>query len=142
MLQPAKIKLNGKESLTITWNNGIVHTYPLKFLRDESPDAGNKGETILWHHYEPLPKGPDMPGKYEVEKIELVGGYAMNIKWKDGYDYGIYSWDLLWRFGEYLEVKDNLHQDFEHDHSHDSPPPADYQNDHENHNREKEKGDE
>jgi DUF971 family protein len=130
MLYPKTIKLNGQESLTITWNNEKVHTLPLKFLRDESPDAGNKGETILWKHYEALPKGPDLPGKYEVSKIDLVGDYAINIKWKDGYDYGIYSWDLLFRMGEYIEVKDNLHQDFEHDENH------------EHHNKKKDKRDE
>ncbi|MGE5683029.1 MAG: gamma-butyrobetaine hydroxylase-like domain-containing protein [Bacillota bacterium] len=130
MLYPKKIKLNGKESLTITWNNQTVHSIPLKFLRDESPDAGNKGETILWRHYEAPQKGPDKPGKYEVEKIDLVGDYAINIRWKDGYDYGIYSWNLLWRLGEFIEVKDNLHQDFEHDQNH------------EHHNKKKEKRDE
>ncbi|MGE5400281.1 MAG: gamma-butyrobetaine hydroxylase-like domain-containing protein [Ignavibacteriales bacterium] len=118
MLFPKQIKLNGTDSLTITWNNDKVHTFPLRFLRDESPDAGNKGETILWKHYDPIPKSPDKPGKYEVQNIKVVGEYAINIVWKDGYSYGIYSWDLLWRLGEYLEVKENLHQDFEHDHNH------------------------
>ncbi|MCX6150541.1 MAG: DUF971 domain-containing protein [Ignavibacteriales bacterium] len=115
MISPTQIKLNGIESITITWGNGKVHSFPLKFLRDESPDAGNKGETILWKQYEPLKKGPDLPGKYEVAKLDLVGEYAVNIKWKDGYDYGIYSWDLLYRWGEYLNVKSNLHEDFEHE---------------------------
>lgn len=115
---PVKIKLKDKAFLIITWDNEKVHNFPLKFLRDESPDAGNKGETILWKHYEPVPKGPDLPGKYEIESIEQVGTYAIKIKWKDGYDFGIYSWDLLWRLGDYLEVKENLHQDFENDHDH------------------------
>jgi len=115
-MYPKTIKLNGKESLTIIWNEGTTHNYPLKFLRDESPDAGNKGETILWRHYDPLPKTADLPGKYEVASIELVGDYAITIKWKDGNDYGIYSWDLLWRLGEYLKVRENLHQDFDHHH--------------------------
>jgi len=115
MITPKQIKLNGRDSLTIIWENQQIHTFPLKFLRDESPDAGNKGETILWNKYEPLKKDPDLPGKYEVEKIEQVGGYAINIKWKDGYDYGIYSWELLYKWGEYLNVNNNLHQDFEHE---------------------------
>ncbi len=108
MSNPTKIKLNKQESLTITWDNGKTFDYPLKYLRDESPDASNKGETILWKHYEPPEKGPDKPGKYEVEEITPVGNYAITIKWKDGYDYGIYSWDLLERWGEYLEVKENI----------------------------------
>lgn len=113
MAVPKKIKLNRQESLTITWDNGKENTFPLKFLRDESPDAGNKGETILWKHYEPPPQGPDKPGKYEVDKIEMVGNYAINIKWKDGYDYGIYSWDLLEKYAEYLEKAGDAYQDFD-----------------------------
>ena len=119
MAMPTKIKQNKEaKTLEITWDDGKQHSFPLQFLRDESPDAGNKGETILWKHYEPLPQGPDKPGKYEIENIEMVGNYAISIKWKDGYDYGIYSWDLLQRWGEYWDVRSNLHQDFEHDHNH------------------------
>lgn len=115
MATPTKIKLNKQEYLEISWDNGKTIKYPLKFLRDESPDANNKGETILWKHYPAPPKTNIPPQGYEIEKIEMVGNYAIQIKWKDGYDYGIYSWDLLERFGDYLEVKDNLHQDFDHE---------------------------
>ncbi len=107
-MKPKKIKLNGKESLTIEWEDNKVIEYPLKFLRDESPDAGNKGETILWKHYAPPPKGPDKPGKYEVANIEKVGNYAINITWKDGEDAGIYSWEVLEKLGEFLELKNTL----------------------------------
>ena len=108
---PTKIKLNGNHSLTINWDDGKIIDYPLKFLRDESPDAGNKGETILWKHYAPPPKGPDKPGKYEIERIEKVGNYAINITWKDGEDAGIYSWEVLERLGEILEIKKSLSED-------------------------------
>lgn len=115
MPSPTKIKLNRQEEvLMIEWDNGKVHNFPLKFLRDESPDASNKGETILWRHIPPPPKEPDRPGKYEIEKIEQVGSYAISIKWKDGYDYGIYSWDLLLKMGEYLETTGDLHSDMPH----------------------------
>lgn len=107
MNQPLKINLL-EEHLEITWDDNKTHKYALQFLRDESPDAGNKGETILWKHYAPPPKGPDKPGKYEVANIELVGNYAINIQWKDGDANGIYSWDLLRRWGEYFELKDGL----------------------------------
>jgi DUF971 family protein len=92
----------------IEWENGKIVNYPLSFLRDESPDAGNKGETILWKHYAPPPKGPDKPGKYEIADIQKVGNYAINITWKDGEDSGIYSWDLLERFAEFLEMKNTF----------------------------------
>ncbi len=108
MPQPKKIKLNKQETLKIEWDNGKVINYPLTLLRDESPDAGNKGETILWKHIPPPDPGPDKPGKYEIEKIDMVGNYAINIKWKDGYDYGIYSWDVLLRLGEFVEIKNSF----------------------------------
>lgn len=113
---PTKIKLYKQEHIEITWDNGKVIKYPLKFLRDESPDAGNKGETILWKHYAPPKKNSLSPEAYQVDKIEMVGNYAIQIGWKDGYNFGIYSWELLERLGEYLSVKENLHQDFDHPH--------------------------
>lgn len=119
MLMPRQISLDGKDHLKILWNNEKEHRIPVNLLRDESPDAMNKGETILWRHYDAPQKEQDKPGKYEIQGIEAVGNYAVSITWKDGYNYGIYSWDLLWRLGEYAEVKDNLHQDFDHDHSSD-----------------------
>lgn len=112
MNKPTKIKLNKEEkALDIIWNNGSEFSIPLKFLRDESPDATNKGETILWKHIPPPPKGPDKPGKYEVDNIKKVGGYAITITWKDGYNYGIFSWDLLYKWGEFHEVKRNIRED-------------------------------
>lgn len=119
MANPLKINLKKQESLTIIWDDGKEYNYPLKFLRDESPDAGNKGETILWKHYAPPPQGPDKPGKYEIENIEMIGNYAINIKWKDGYNHGIYSFNLLEQWGEYLEVKSSLPENFGDHHEHD-----------------------
>lgn len=116
MRTPTKIKLHKQEYLEITWNNGKVIKYPLRFLRAETPDAGNKGETILWKHYAPQKREPLKPEAYEIEKIETVGNYAIQIKWKDGYNFGIYSWELLKQFANYLEVRENLHQDFDHHH--------------------------
>lgn len=120
MANPVKINLNKDDSLTIKWDTGKEYNYPLQFLRDESPDAGNKGETILWKHYAPPPKGPDKPGKYEIENIEMVGNYAINIKWKDGYHYGIYSFALLEQWGEFLEVKSLLPKNYGEHHDHDN----------------------
>ena len=118
MATPKKIKLNNQESLTITWDNGAIHTYPLIFLRDQSPDAGNKGETVLWTHYAAPEKGPALPGKYEVEKIATVGNYAMNILWKDGNSDGIYSWEYLWKLGEQIELEKKIPDKKDVDHEH------------------------
>jgi len=108
MALPKKIKLKKQEYLYIEWDNGKTTDFPLKFLRDESPDAGNKGETILWKHYAPPEKGPDKPGKYEIADIRKVGNYAINIVWSDGESAGIYSWEVLQRLAEYVDLKNSL----------------------------------
>lgn len=118
MEAPKKIKVDKEsQNLIIIWQNDIKHEIPLKFLRDESPDAGNKGETILWRHYDPPPKEKkESPEMYQITNIIPVGAYGIQIVWGDGFDDGIYSWDLLWRFGEYIEVKNSLSSDFDHHH--------------------------
>lgn len=105
---PQKINLKDDNTLRIVWNEDIIHFIPLKYLRDEAPDAGNKGETILWKHYEAPPKGPDLPGKYEINQIKLTGNYGINIYWKDGNSDSIYSWDLLFEMGERIEITAKL----------------------------------
>ena len=60
--------------------------------------------------YAPPPKGPDKPGKYEIANIEKVGNYAITITWKDGEDAGIYSWEVLERFADLLEIKKSLNE--------------------------------
>ena len=107
MAAPTKINLLQQIALEIVWNDGRIHQIPLRYLRDESPDAGNKGETILWKHYAPQ-KSPDLPGKYEVKDIKVVGNYAIQIYWKDGNNDGLYSWELLDKWGELFASKANL----------------------------------
>jgi DUF971 family protein len=33
------------------------------------------------------------------QEISLAGRYAVNIRWSDGHDTGIYSWDYLYDLG-------------------------------------------
>ncbi len=103
-MQPTKIKLNREtKQLEITWDDRKTFRYPVKYLRDESPDANNKGEQILWKTIPPPPQGPDKEGKYEIKNIEVVGNYGIKIIWGDGYDYGIYDFPLLRNWGEMFE---------------------------------------
>lgn len=34
---------------------------------------------------------------YTVEKVEIVGNYALQFYWSDGHHTGIYTWDYLYR---------------------------------------------
>jgi DUF971 family protein len=31
----------------------------------------------------------------ELERLELIGNYALQLFWKDGHSFGIYPWDYL-----------------------------------------------
>ncbi|MCU0371771.1 MAG: DUF971 domain-containing protein [Ignavibacteria bacterium] len=81
--------------LKITWNDGKISDIPLTKLRDECPCVNCKGESVIFESYIPIKTPFKAAGYYEIESIEAMGNYAVSIKWKDGHDTGIYSWEIL-----------------------------------------------
>ena len=79
--------------LEIAFDDGKVFRLPCEFLRVHSPSAEVRGH------------GPGQEvlqaGKKDVEilAIEPVGNYAVLLRFSDGHDTGIYSWDLLYEYG-------------------------------------------
>ncbi|MEO6694744.1 MAG: DUF971 domain-containing protein [Ignavibacteria bacterium] len=95
MQQPKKIKKSENNTLQITWSDDSVSEVLLQELRDSCPCVHCKGETVIFSSYIPIKSHFKAAGFYEIEKIEPVGNYAIQIKWKDKHNTGIYSWDLL-----------------------------------------------
>lgn len=95
MDQPKKIKKTEDNSLHITWNDDTVSEVTLQELRDNCPCVHCKGETVIFSSYIPIKSPFKAAGFYEIEKIEPVGNYAIQIVWKDKHNTGIYSWELL-----------------------------------------------
>lgn len=93
-MRPTSIKQTDKETITITWDDGVVTPFTIQQLRDECPCAGCKGETILMHQILPVLQ-PKLPGHYELKSITPVGSYAIQIMWGDGHGTGLYSWEYL-----------------------------------------------
>lgn len=94
-MKPKRINVKDKSDLSIVWQDGKTISIPLKYLRDECPCAGCKGETILFKTYRP-PKPTIFSGEmYKITNIDVVGDYAIQITWKDGHNTGIYSWEYL-----------------------------------------------
>ena len=92
---PTEIKLHqASRMLEITYADGKTFTLPCEFLRVHSPSAEVRGH------------GPGQEvlqtGKQDVAitRIEPVGTYAVQLFFSDGHDTGIYSWDLLYEYGE------------------------------------------
>jgi DUF971 family protein len=96
--QPTEIILHqASRVLEIAFADGKSFRLPCEFLRVHSPSAEVRGH------------GPGQEtlqtGKKDVTitAIEPVGQYAIQLRFSDGHDTGIYSWDLLYDYG--------LHQD-------------------------------
>ncbi len=93
-MKPSKIQVKSG-NIILTFPDSGEKTISLQYFRDECPCAGRKGETILLRTYRPA--GPKIitPDTYKIAAITPVGEYAIQIKWKDGHDSGIYSWDYI-----------------------------------------------
>ncbi|ALD89617.1 DUF971 domain-containing protein [Cupriavidus gilardii] len=89
--------------LEIGFDTGESFRLPFEYLRVYSPSAEVQGH------------GPGQEvlqtGKRDVNvtAVEPVGNYAILIRFSDGHDSGIYSWDLLYRLGV---EQDALWQDY------------------------------
>ena len=94
-MQAIQIKILNKEKLFIKWDDGSESAISLKYLRDECPCANCKGETVLLKTYRPPKPTTTNPDMYKIKSIDVVGGYAIQIVWKDNHNTGIYSWEYL-----------------------------------------------
>ena len=90
-----QIKIEDKTKLFIKWDDESESRIDLKYLRDECPCANCKGETILLKTYKPSKLSIVNPEMYKINDIQPVGGYAIQITWKDRHNTGIYSWEYL-----------------------------------------------
>ena len=90
-----QIKIADKSKLFIKWDDGSETLIDLKYLRDECPCANCKGETVLLKTYKPQKLQVVNPDMYKIKDIQPVGGYAIQITWKDRHNTGIYSWEYL-----------------------------------------------
>lgn len=94
-LFPTEFKKVNDSFLQISWIDGFSSVISLRDLRASCPCAQCQGEEIGGRKYV-LPK-LEIPrqGMYEIDAIEPVGNYAVNIRWKDGHDTGIYGFEYL-----------------------------------------------
>lgn len=97
--KPAHLEVNRKEGLTITWADGAQSFYPIGHLRRLSPSADQRQlrTEMETNPLTVLPSsssaGSDQP--LTVISAEMVGNYAIRIRFSDGHDTGIYSWGYL-----------------------------------------------
>ncbi len=85
--------------LDIEFDDGTRLSLPAEYLRVESPSAEVQGHAA---HQKRI-----VPGKREVNiaAVEPIGHYAIRIRFTDGHDTGLYSWDLLYQLGQEHDVR-------------------------------------
>ncbi|MBA4312814.1 MAG: hypothetical protein C0417_09310 [Chlorobiaceae bacterium] len=93
-MQPRSIRKISPLEIEIEWNDAHRSRFTLKQLRHICPCAGCQGEDILLHHVPPAQK-TNSPEQYNLNEINQVGSYAVQITWGDGHNAGIYTWNYL-----------------------------------------------
>lgn len=92
---PSEIKFHQQSRLlAVTFSTGEVFNLPCEYLRVFSPSAevrGHGGGELML-----------VDGKQDVtiDAIEPVGQYAVRLRFDDGHDTGLYSWDVLYDLGK------------------------------------------
>jgi DUF971 family protein len=97
-LEPANIQQIGNE-LAIQWNDGVESFLDLQFLRRACPCAACGGEPdVLGNIMRPNVSYSD--NSFELAGFDVVGGYAIQPRWRDGHGTGIYSFQYLRRISQ------------------------------------------
>ena len=84
-----------KAILTIAWDDGRSTEYSFRELAAACPCEVCNAERGKLADQGLDPAAAFQPQSSDLLSIEPVGAYAINIAWKDGCRYGIYSWDYL-----------------------------------------------
>lgn len=87
---PTAIKLHSTSRvMELSYADGSQYLLPFEYLRVLSPSAEVRGHGVG--------NGVLQTGKRNVTiaAVEPVGNYAVRIRFSDGHDSGLYSWDVL-----------------------------------------------
>ena len=102
-LEPINVQQIGNE-LAIQWNEGAESYLDLQLLRRACPCAACGGEPdVLGNIMRPSVSYSD--NSFDLVGFEIVGGYAIQPRWADGHQTGIYSFQYLRRLSQPLTSK-------------------------------------
>ena len=91
---PVDIQTIGDE-LAIKWDDGRESFVKLEKLRRHCPCAGCKGETDIMGNLYKNPDKPLTPSAFQLTRLAMVGGYAVQPLWGDGHGTGLFAFDYL-----------------------------------------------
>ena len=98
-MRPKNIQQIGQE-LAIKWDDGSERFLNLETLRRQCPCAGCKGEVDVMGNLHKNPDRPLTPAAFQLVRVEMVGGYALQPVWADGHASGLFAFDYVKRLAE------------------------------------------
>jgi DUF971 family protein len=90
-IEPREIMQDGETALRITWADDQVCHYTAASLRRACPCAQCVNEWTGERMLEPEAVSEEL----QINDIAIVGRYALNFRWSDNHETGIYSFRYL-----------------------------------------------
>lgn len=81
--------------MMISWPDGRSDSISFHALRSDCPCAACVDEMTGKRLLDPA----NVAASIEPVAVELAGNYALKIRWSDGHETGLYTWDHLRRLG-------------------------------------------
>jgi DUF971 family protein len=91
MIEPVQIVEDSDTQITISWSDGGKTVYHAPELRRSCPCAGCVNE---WTGEKVL-DASTISDDLTISTISIVGRYALNFRFSDGHDTGIFSFQYL-----------------------------------------------
>ncbi len=88
---PTAIRQQGPRELSIVWSDGVESVYPVRELRLDCGCAQCVDEWTGEGRLDPA----SVPEDVHPVNIQSVGRYAIQIRWSDGHETGIYPFRRL-----------------------------------------------
>jgi ATP-binding protein involved in chromosome partitioning len=92
---PSRVFQAGPTTLAIAWSDGRETRYAVRDLRLACPCATCRDEMTGERILDPS----RVPADVRPVNLHSVGNYGLKIRWSDGHDTGIYSYDRLRELG-------------------------------------------
>lgn len=97
MAEVVDVTVDRQRSVTVVYDDGVTAAFALDEFRRACPCAGCRGAREQGR--EPYAARPGSAGPTIVD-AELVGAWGLSVRWSDGHEAGIYSWDAMRRWYE------------------------------------------
>jgi|SRR6056297_195206 len=91
--------------LVCEFADGQAFELDCEYLRTHSPSAEVRGHGLS------EPKLLTGKRNVNIDSIEPIGSYAVSLRFDDGHNTGIYSWDFLYRLGRDMETNKHRYRE-------------------------------